>query len=287
MNVRALRYILIKLPTPLHQLKEIGIAIDEEMIGALLLSGLPDDYRPMIMGLENSGITITGDSIKVKLLQEVRSVNEVKSTEETALYSKSKGGNREKQRKCYNCGKPGHFAAKCKAKIKHNQNEERNTQQKTFLTVAIGEQKDTAWYLDSCASSHMTRRNDWMKNVQVCNASVQAANNQKLNVPCKGTVNISVSNGKNTEIIVVEDVLYVPELAANLLSVSKITEKGYKVSFKMDECIIRDRRNIVVAKEQRRDGVYQLVSSKKKAMVATTENYNLWHRRLGHLNVKA
>jgi len=102
------------------------------------------------MGLENSGIAIIGDSIKVNLLQEVRSVNEVKSTEETALYFKTKGtGNRDKQRKCttYNCGKPGHFAAKCKAKIKHKQNEERNIQQKTFLTVAIGEQKDTAWYL--------------------------------------------------------------------------------------------------------------------------------------------
>jgi len=132
----------------------------------------------------------------------------------------------------------------------------------------------------------MTRRNDWMKNVQVCNA-VQATNNQKLNVPCKGTVNICVSNDKNTETIVAEDVLYVPKLAANLLSVSKITEKGYNVLFMMDECAIMDGRNIVVAKGQRCDGVYQLVSSKKKAMVATTENYNLWHRRLGHLNVKA
>jgi len=117
-----------KITNAAHQLKEIGIAIDKEMIGALLLSGLPDEYRSMIMGLENSGIATTGDSIKVKLLQEVRSVNEVKSTEETALYSKGKGtGNQDKQRKCYNCGKPGYFAAKCKAKIKHKQNEERNT----------------------------------------------------------------------------------------------------------------------------------------------------------------
>jgi len=89
-----------KITNAVHQLKKIGIAIDEEMIGAFLLSGLPDEYRPMIMGLENSGIAITGDSMKVKLLQEVRSVNEVKSTEETALYSKGKGtGNRNKQRK--------------------------------------------------------------------------------------------------------------------------------------------------------------------------------------------
>jgi len=37
---------------------------------------------------------------------------------------------------------------------------------------------------------------------------------------------------------------------------------------------------------KRRDGVYQLVNSEEKAMVATTEDHNLWHRRLGHLNRK-
>lgn len=36
----------------------------------ILLAGLPEDYRPMIMALENSGVNITGDYIKTKLFQE-------------------------------------------------------------------------------------------------------------------------------------------------------------------------------------------------------------------------
>lgn len=48
----------------------IGFPLDDKWIGMLLLCGLPQEYRPMIMGLENSGIEITGD-IKTKLLQEM------------------------------------------------------------------------------------------------------------------------------------------------------------------------------------------------------------------------
>lgn len=244
-----------KITNAAHQLKEIGISIEEEMVGALLLSGLPDEYKPMIMGLESSGIVIIGDTIKVKLLQEIKSVKEIKlEPEETALYSKSKGfGNRDKIRKCYNCGKPEHFAVKCKAKVKQIRSEERSVQPKTFFTLATSEViRDSGWYLDSCASSHISRREDWMIDVKTCSTLVLAANNQKLDVLKKGTVTICVTNGKNTENVAIEDVLYVPELAANLLSVSKITKKGYKVSFKKEDCAIVDGEDNVIAKGQRR-----------------------------------
>lgn len=46
--------------------------IIEEMIGALLFSRLPEEYKPMIMGLESSGTAIMCDTIKVKLLVEIR-----------------------------------------------------------------------------------------------------------------------------------------------------------------------------------------------------------------------
>ncbi|XP_055545580.1 uncharacterized protein LOC129730329 [Wyeomyia smithii] len=53
-----------------HQLNRIGFPLNDKWIGMLLLAGLPQEYRPMVMGLENSGIEITGDIIKTKLLQE-------------------------------------------------------------------------------------------------------------------------------------------------------------------------------------------------------------------------
>jgi hypothetical protein len=55
--------------TTANALRGIGFPIDEEWTGALLLAGLPEEYRPMLMGLENSGMKISGDAIKTKLLQ--------------------------------------------------------------------------------------------------------------------------------------------------------------------------------------------------------------------------
>lgn len=39
-----------------HKLKEVGMEINNEWIGALMLAGLPESYKPMILGLENSGM---------------------------------------------------------------------------------------------------------------------------------------------------------------------------------------------------------------------------------------
>lgn len=55
-----------------HKLQSIGMTISEEWVGTLLFSDLPDIYSPMIMGIESSGVAITTDWIKTKILQDVR-----------------------------------------------------------------------------------------------------------------------------------------------------------------------------------------------------------------------
>ncbi|XP_074042702.1 uncharacterized protein [Leptinotarsa decemlineata] len=53
-----------------------GFKIDDEWIGSLLLAGLPEKYSPMIMAIEHSGIAISTDAIRTKLLDmEVSSIS--------------------------------------------------------------------------------------------------------------------------------------------------------------------------------------------------------------------
>lgn len=70
-NYKSMHQYVNDISEAVQQLKEIEFPVQDEMVGTLLVSGLPDSYKPMIMGLESSGITITGDTIKTKLLQEV------------------------------------------------------------------------------------------------------------------------------------------------------------------------------------------------------------------------
>jgi len=61
-----------KIMSTAHKLRNIKFNVDDEWLGTLMLAGLPEAYKPMIMGLESSGIKISADSIKSKLLQEVQ-----------------------------------------------------------------------------------------------------------------------------------------------------------------------------------------------------------------------
>lgn len=112
--------------TTAHKLTGIGFNIGEEWVGTFLLAGLPDEYRPMIMGLENSGMPITGDAIKTKLMQDVKWDKSEKKTEvDAAMYSKSRSSrwpsqnNQKHQQKtehgvrCYECKGRGHIASYC------------------------------------------------------------------------------------------------------------------------------------------------------------------------------
>ncbi|XP_052740800.1 uncharacterized protein LOC128198607 [Bicyclus anynana] len=61
-----------KIMTAAHKLRNINFHVDDEWLGTLMLAGLSEVYRPMIMGLESSGMKISADLVKNKLLQEVK-----------------------------------------------------------------------------------------------------------------------------------------------------------------------------------------------------------------------
>lgn len=61
-----------KIITTAHKLRNIGFKVDDEWLGTLLLSGLPESYQPMIIAIESSGTKISADFVKAKLLQDVR-----------------------------------------------------------------------------------------------------------------------------------------------------------------------------------------------------------------------
>lgn len=88
----------------------------------------------MIMGLENSGTAISADSIKTKLLQDVKGTKSVKgASSDTAFYT---DGTKTKSKavRCFRCKRTGHFLSKCKIKLTEQPNTSEQNEKKTVPT---------------------------------------------------------------------------------------------------------------------------------------------------------
>lgn len=112
-------------------------------------------------------------------------------------------------------------------------------------------------------------------------SQVLSANSAKMKVQHSGNANLRI----NGEQIKVSDVLHVPNLTANLLSVCKIVNSGNSVLFDKTGCTIRNAGNQIVAKCKAENGVYKFRGSGEACMLsrANADTVVTWHRRLGHI----
>ncbi|KAI5632069.1 gag-polypeptide of LTR copia-type domain-containing protein [Phthorimaea operculella] len=78
-----------------QKLKEIGKGLDDDLVAIVLLRGLPDEFQPMRMAMEHSGMELTSEKVRVKLLQEdmrqSTSAGSSGAAHGAALVSKGKG----------------------------------------------------------------------------------------------------------------------------------------------------------------------------------------------------
>lgn len=98
------------------KVKRAGLKIDDETVASVMLAGLPDDFQPVVMALENSPAKLTTDSVKTLLLQDSR-FQELK-VKDSVFSARSKMKQRSKENttfRCHNCGQDGHFAKHCPA----------------------------------------------------------------------------------------------------------------------------------------------------------------------------
>lgn len=276
-----------------NKLKGIGFNLNDEWIAAILLAGLTENYRPFIMGIEASNTALKSDSIISKLL-DTPHANDVKSE---ALFSKSKSNTKNfdkfKKTKCAYCKKKGHSIDECRKK-KYNENapSTSNTAKAAFVAHFEAQEnafaasnnmaKSDVWYIDSGASSHMTPHAQLLSNIQPSKVGeIRSANNAKLKVSGAGETVLNIC--KNN--IPVSNILHVPGLSANLLSVSHIASNGNSVLFDADGCTISNKKNEIVAKCKSENGVYKFCTSSDGAcMIARRKETAItWHRRLGHI----
>lgn len=271
-----------------HELKRIKFEVSDDWAATFLLAGLPSSYSPMVMALQNSGKELSLDDIQVQLMQERADEPENKNSALVAQPQRDAvpGAQSQGRRGCFVCGKLGHFAAQCWSKGRKNnvqggQGVQGNNDQHSLLTMALQCGSSSEWIIDSGASSHMSASLPLMTTSE--KTAISVADGRQVEAIGGGTVDVMMSNGSRDVPCVLNNVLCVPDLTVNLLSVQKACQSGKEIRFKGDQCTILSGK-AVIGHGVLRDGLYRLVTgSTVHAAVAQTSG-SVWHRRLGHLN---
>lgn len=111
-------------------------------------------------------------------------------------------------------------------------------------TFFVGEKK-REWILDSGATAHMCNDEKNIENARPPQRkSVIVANNESIEIKCIGTIIENIKIDEKKSVIQIEEVQCIPDICANLLSISKLVKKNY--------CVIFDIKGAKIYNEQKK-----------------------------------
>ena len=344
---------LLKMKRFADTLLEAGDPVSDENLCLYILGGLGSEYESVVVALTNRSEQLTLQDLQFSLqTHEMRIQSLASSTIDSVQANlanlnmqnnnrgqwrgsrpynrggKSRSNGRSAGRgnrvTCQLCGKPGHSVLKCYHRFDisfqgppPDESPPSNNPQspQAYMSDAhSGETTTSDWFLDSGATNHL------------------ANNMQQLRDPVdyKGKAKVTVGNGHSIPIqslgyqllntllpdksLLLKDVLHVPNITKNLLSISQFTKDNNVIlEFDSQQCVIKDKRTrLVLLQGILTNGLYKLQqtssppSSLNKAPdhqlsaldrgppqiynMTTTSNpvhptndfASTWHRRLAH-----
>ncbi|KAK3013886.1 hypothetical protein RJ639_009283 [Escallonia herrerae] len=156
------------------------------------------------------------------------------------------------------------------------------------LLMAVQAHKEPAadvWYVDTGCSNHMCgSKSSFSCLNEDFHSTISFGDCSTVNVMGKGDVKIRSKNGF---VETISNVLYVPDLKSNLLSVGQLQEKGYIITIQQGACEIYDpTRGAIVVVEMSSNRLFPLKikSVQSCLMIEVKDSSWLWHFRYGHLS---
>ena len=100
----------------------------------------------------------------------------------------------------------------------------------SMCTTNVSTCGENVWYVDSGASNHMTGHGEWFKEMQTLEklGYVETGDDTTHAIVHTGNVPLTMQDGK---VKYLSDVLHVPSITKNLVSVGQMVEQGLQVRF--------------------------------------------------------
>ncbi|GFQ02696.1 retrovirus-related pol polyprotein from transposon tnt 1-94 [Phtheirospermum japonicum] len=148
------------------------------------------------------------------------------------------------------------------------------------------------WYIDTGASFHMTPHRQWFfEYEQYDGGDVMLGDDTAIKITGRGRVNLRM---KDDTIKTFLNVMHIPSMSKNLLSVGTMADSGVNFSCDKDSCKMT-RGSIVIARGVRYGTLYKLLAGtitlsggfvSEKAKEDEHDTSLLWHQRMGHIGEK-
>lgn len=147
----------------------------------------------------------------------------------------------------------------------------KDTKQNSTFCLFKNSLPNGIWCLDSGASSHICNdKSSFISLIEIKNF-VKLPNEERAKVEGIGTVNIKVKINTVLHNITLEDILFVPEIRGNLLSISKISERNHTVNFDGCHTYVKSKDGQVKIIAKKRDGLYTFKILDESVNIVTQE----------------
>ena len=131
------------------------------------------------------------------------------------------------------------------------------------------------WYLDSGATDHTCfEKHQFISYRTISPVAIHIANNAITHAVGIGEVELHAPTDEGTSEITLQEVLHVPELRANLISIRKIAKKKFSVTFDGDQCkLFSSQGEVIALGKSNSSDLYRLQASSCSRQHPSTEEH--------------
>ena len=163
----------------------------------------------------------------------------------------------------------------------------------TLISCMASSASGSVWYLDSVTSFHMTEDRESFIDLEENDLKmhIEMGDDGRYSETSIGTITFQRESGKPFQL---KNVMHVPGLKKNLVSIEMLEDRGYDVFFSSGKAYLRHKATSQVKKigiqiknlyKLEVDGCTTMMGKEEK--VVSQDEGELWHRRLGHLHYGA